>query len=122
VDYLNPKRFDSVDDISNHGDMICIKNESWDHTWWLHIFPWDEHEINPLGHSMLMMLHCFQERRPFDHLFEARVVHGRQVEMITCLMTENTSGYDGINGMNKVTLVFDGKRLLQWQQQPLPCL
>ena len=54
VDYLNPKRLDSVDNISHHVDAIGIKNEHWDNTWRLCVFPWDEHEIDPLGHSMLI--------------------------------------------------------------------
>ena len=49
---------------------------------------------------------------PFDHLSEARVVHGRQSEMMTCLTTGNTGGHDGIDGMNEVPLVFECERLL----------
>ncbi len=54
LDNLNPKRLDSVDNISHHVDAIGIKNKHWDNTWWHHVFSWDKHEINPLGHSMLI--------------------------------------------------------------------
>ena len=46
VDYLNPKRLDSVDYSSHHVDAIGVKNERWDYTWWLHVFPWDKHTID----------------------------------------------------------------------------
>ena len=51
----------------------------------------------------------------FDHLSEVHVVHGQQSKMVTCLTKGNTSGHNGIEGMNKVPLVFEGKRLpAQW--------
>ena len=54
VDYLNPKRLDLVDYFSHHVDVVGVKNESWDYTWRLCVFPWDEHEIDPLDHSLLI--------------------------------------------------------------------
>jgi hypothetical protein len=52
-------------------------------------------------------LHRSQGVDPFDHLSEVRVVHGRQSEMMTSLTTGNTGGYNGIDSMNEVPLVFE---------------
>ena len=63
---FKPKRLDSIDNCSNHVNMIGIQDKDGDNTRCIWVFPWYEDKVNPLVqnvliHPLLLLTHIWPQ-------------------------------------------------------------